>query len=644
MGKNREMKLRCNGRMTVQFVAIAWACLLSAFVFTADLLAAEKLPQVNHSVKPLDLSRPVSREELMAAGQLGGQLYPTHDIPNNERGKEINGSFGVAIQEWNKHNYKFAVKLFNEHSQKYPDSPWAAEAVLHIGCDAHYTGRYSVAEESFKWILNNFKGKDHDGAKKLVNKATLRLAVLKVAENNFDEAGRLFSEMHKMSDDWRDLTYASHWIQKLSRNKKDKLAMLNCGALALARVLEKGGKVKEAREVASMLPTKLSGYSMQDLMAIAAGYGYQFTGLRVTDREMEKLPLPAIVQVNARNGGDSGHYWVLEKVKGEEVELFDPQAGQTYNQSIIEFAREWDGVILALQASGTEGGIGTKLSQSETEQRFGGCCGVLRPPEDLGDPDDDCNKKGPSSSCASCSSSQGAPTWSVNMVNMNLFMTDTPLWYEPAIGPPVNITLSYNSQSSIANNQPFGKKWQFNYASYPVVDTNGNVTIFMPDGRNDVYNAIKDVDGNIVGYQTPFGVFNALTKLVENHFTLRFSDDTVYEYNIPAGTASLQPFLVKISDRYGQSLTLGYNTDVHLTTITDALGQQTTVHYTNGLADSVTDPFGRSATFEYDVSSNLTKITDMGGYWTSLTYDQNVYLYIFGELARNPAVLCRACG
>ena len=46
--------------------------------------------------------------------------------------------------------------------------------------------------------------------------------------------------------------------------------------------------------------------------------------------------------------------------------------------------------------------------------------------------------------------SEGAPRWYVNVVNMNLFVTDTPLWYTPPIGPPVRSRLSYNSQSAIA--------------------------------------------------------------------------------------------------------------------------------------------------------------------------------------------------
>ncbi|MEW6419962.1 MAG: hypothetical protein AB1480_17915 [Nitrospirota bacterium] len=37
----------------------------------------EKIPNVLPSVKSLDLSGPPSTEEIMAAGQLGGQLYPT---------------------------------------------------------------------------------------------------------------------------------------------------------------------------------------------------------------------------------------------------------------------------------------------------------------------------------------------------------------------------------------------------------------------------------------------------------------------------------------------------------------------------------------------------------------------------------------
>ncbi len=91
----------------------------------------------------------------MAAGQLGGQLYPTAEIPkvaqalrgvsNLEglsaeevkkqlsRGQRFNLSFGMAIQAWNKHEYKKAAGLLKKHVEEYSDSPWASEAVLHVG-------------------------------------------------------------------------------------------------------------------------------------------------------------------------------------------------------------------------------------------------------------------------------------------------------------------------------------------------------------------------------------------------------------------------------------------------------------------------------------------------------------------------------
>ena len=214
------------------------------------------------------------------------------------------------------------------------------------------------------------------------------------------------------------------------------------------------------------------------------------------------------------------------------------------------------------------------------------------------------------------------PDGKVNRINMNLYVTDTPLWYDNPVGPSVSISLSYNSESATAYHEPFGNKWQLNYASYLVVDTGGNVLVFMPDGRQDLFS--PDGAGN---YTKPYQVFNELIKISENHFELHFPDGTVYVYDLPSGISSQQPFLASIRDAYGKGLTFGYNEDVQLTTITDALGRETVLAYNaDGLVTSVTDPFGRSASFEYDANRNLTKITDMGGYWSTLCYDEDIYL------------------
>jgi len=74
------------------------------------------------SVRPLDLSRTPTPDELMAAGQLGGVLYPTHELKDKKRDEAARLDFGKAIDEWNKHKYTNAVVLFKKHVQQFPET------------------------------------------------------------------------------------------------------------------------------------------------------------------------------------------------------------------------------------------------------------------------------------------------------------------------------------------------------------------------------------------------------------------------------------------------------------------------------------------------------------------------------------------
>lgn len=559
----------------------------------------------------------------MAAGQLGGQLYPTHSIAKKKRSGRINRSFGYAIQAWNDHDYPHAVRLFREHLRKYPDSPWAAEAKLHLGCDARYHGRYREAEGHYQWILERNQEGDHYGKRMMRNKARQRLGVLKVLQNNFGAAADQFRMLKQDSPDWRQRTYAAHWIQRLSRYRSDELEMLNCGTEALAHVLNRDGKQAAARLVAEVLPDTTMGHSLDDLTELASRHGYDLIGLRLKPRQLDAIPLPAIIQLNGSpQMGDRGHYWVLEEVGRRSLSLYDPQSRRRFDQSKDEFAAEWDGNALVF-ASG-EDLPGVRLAGEELSEIHGGCCGAPRAEDDLGEPDGDMPE--------GC----GAPAWAVNMTNMNLYMTDTPIWYRPPIGPPVELKLSYNSQSSIAYNEPFGNKWQFNYSTYMVVDTAGTTIVFMPDGRRDEY--VRTQTGT---FDPPYQVHNELARVSDDRYELQLLDGTVYVYDMPQIVGLFSPcdlgacppititqhFLIEIRDAHGQRLRFAYDTNGQLTTVTDAVGRQTILTYNgDGHVTQASDPFGRTAIFEYDGLDNLTAITDMGGYRSDLTYDTDVYL------------------
>jgi hypothetical protein len=89
----------------------------------------------------------------MAAGQLGGLLFPIHELKDQRREETARWDFGHGIEAWNKHEYPKAVALFREHVKNFPVSPWAAEAELHIGCDGTYNGRYTEAEAIFRKLI-----------------------------------------------------------------------------------------------------------------------------------------------------------------------------------------------------------------------------------------------------------------------------------------------------------------------------------------------------------------------------------------------------------------------------------------------------------------------------------------------------------
>jgi len=610
-------------RIKNALIGLLSAIVLFSLLFVNSALASSNVQKIRHSLKPMDLSSPPSTEHIMTAGLFGGLLHPTHTVKDTKREQKINNSFATAIQTWNQTDYKKAVQLLKQHIEEYPEGPWASQAMFFLGNDAQYNGRDSEAEERFRWIVQNNEGKTDEGAKALTNKAKLHLGVFKANQHNYREAKALFRDLKKESSDWRDRTYASHWLQRISRYQSKETALLGCGTQALAYLLEKEGRTNDAKKVSRILPDDIQGHSMKALADIARQHGRKLSAVKISDpSEITRLPLPAIMHIDAKNEGDIGHYWILERVSGTNLDLYDPQMGRGFTQTIEEFRKEWSShALLFSNNCNLQGGV---LNDDEMNRVHGGCLRLPIPEDSTGDPGRNGSPNGsPQSPC-------GSPTWSANMVNLNLYVTDVPLWYTSPVGPSVEIVLSYNSQSALNNYEPFGNKWQFNYATYLVEDTSGGVIIFMPDGRRDFY-GFTNPEGTIL-YQHSYQVHNTLTKIDTNHFELKLPDDTVYVYNIPQGTSSLQPLLTEIRDAHGQKLTFGYNPDVQLTTITDASGRNTSLTYNEkGLVTQVADPFGRSATFEYDGSGNLLKITDMGGYWSTFTYDEDKYLTSIGN-------------
>jgi Rhs family protein len=192
----------------------------------------------------------------------------------------------------------------------------------------------------------------------------------------------------------------------------------------------------------------------------------------------------------------------------------------------------------------------------------------------------------------------------------------------------VEVSFSYNSKAVSNRFEPAGRNWQLNYESYLAPDpVSGDVTIYMPDGRRDVYT----YDANTAKFTPPYRVFNELT-VVAGDYRLAFPDGTVYIYKVPSGQF-IWAFLTEIRDPHyptdpSNKLTLYWDPLPNspwggkLNRITDALGRSTTFfHNADNRIYSILDPFGRTVSLTYDSFGNLTRITDMGGFSSSFSYD-----------------------
>ena len=71
----------------ILYLTISVISTLSIFMLGSNAGASPKIQKVYPSLKALDLSKSLTTDEIMAAGQLGGQLYPTKETKDKKETK-----------------------------------------------------------------------------------------------------------------------------------------------------------------------------------------------------------------------------------------------------------------------------------------------------------------------------------------------------------------------------------------------------------------------------------------------------------------------------------------------------------------------------------------------------------------------------
>ncbi|HEX4079499.1 MAG TPA: hypothetical protein VHX61_11590, partial [Rhizomicrobium sp.] len=234
-----------------------------------------------------------------------------------------------------------------------------------------------------------------------------------------------------------------------------------------------------------------------------------------------------------------------------------------------------------------------------------------------------------------CGGTGGMCTYSIGESTVSLGLSDTPVGYSPPIGPSAKVQIDYNqredSQPANFNFFNVSQKWTLNWLTYVTDDPNNpgaDVSRYIAGGGAYYYTGYQSATGQFAA-QTGDGSILVLASESPIAYRRQLGDGSVEIYAQSDGAASYPRniFLREVIDPQGNTLTLNYDDQERLVSLTDATGRQTT--FTYGLAayplqiTQITDPFGRSAVLTYDSSGRLNSITDTIGLTSSFTYDAN---------------------
>jgi YD repeat-containing protein len=225
----------------------------------------------------------------------------------------------------------------------------------------------------------------------------------------------------------------------------------------------------------------------------------------------------------------------------------------------------------------------------------------------------------------------GMARYSAHAMLASLNIEDTPLRYSPPRGAAINFTVTYN-QRETQQPQAFtysnvGPKWTFNWLSYVTDNPNDpseNALVYVPGGGGERYFGFDPVTQAYLPHPQSHAV---LVRTSPAAYEKRFSDGSKQVFSLSDGASSYPRniFMTEVVDPAGNSVAIGYDASFRVITITDALGQVTTISY--DLPDDplkitrVNEPFptGRSATFGY-TDGQLTIITDAIGIQSQFHY------------------------
>lgn len=496
----------------------------------------------------------------------------------------------------------------------YPTSSWNAALLTNLGIEYHNRGYYSKALEVWSQAWELAKDITELKGKAIADRAVGELAYL------YGRLGRI-AELDVLLESVKGRAFGGPATEKIVGSREGLVMMktrpeicFRCGPLALHRIQLAVNPENSHSDIIDATESPQQGFSLCQVAKLSHQLGLDFQ--MAFRHHGAEVVIPSVIHLKLN------HFAAIIRCEGDRYLLQDP----TFKKDVWVTRKALD-----TEASGyflIPGGelpeSWRKVEDAEAKTVFGKG-NVPNPPE----PPGPCDAS--TDGCTPCPN-KGMAVAKILLLNASLNISDEPVGYSPPVGSAVRFTVRYNQRddqfSSNFNYSNFGNKWTFDWLAYIKDDPSNplaDVKYYIMGGGNRTFTGFNTATQT---YTFQLLDQTKLTRTSPTSYEMLSRDGSKKVFSQPDGAVggtTRKVFLTQVIDPFGNTVSLTYDANLRVISITDAIGQVTTLSY-NLPADSfkitkVTDPFGRFATFEYDVSNRLVKITDVIGLTSELTYD-----------------------
>ncbi|WP_026603574.1 RHS repeat-associated core domain-containing protein [Methylomonas sp. 11b] len=545
----------------------------------------------------------------LSATQFAEPLYPTIATTADEDSDLLS-----AIQKYQTRGSEDDYSALTDYLAAHPASGWQTALLTNLGLSYYQAGRFSLAIDTWEkaWLFG--KNVTEPQIKVLVDRALGELMRMHARVGHADRLEALFAEMGDRQVSGPATENVAGAREGLWQMRNNYGIAYLCGPMALKNLLLSQGMTPKQVEFLDNYRSGTHGVSLTKVGKLAKQAKIPYSLIKRLPGE--PIPVPSVVHWNV------SHYAAILEERQGRYHIQDPIFGQDLWVTRDAIDQEASGHYL-VPTNKLEAGW-HKIQLAEADKLYGMGYTGNNDPNQVG-------SQGDPTKPGKCNGGMCDYNFSEMAVSLNF--SDIPVGYRPPKGPEVFTTLTYNQRDADqpANFSFFNvsQKWSLNWLTYiqdNPTSPGASVSRYAAGGGSYDYSGYNSTTHQF----TPETKNQAVLVLVSSspiRYERRLPNGSVEVYGQSNGstTSTRLVFLTQIVDPSGNALTLNYDNQLRLSSVTDATGRDTTFSYDLSnrplLVTKITDPFGRSASMTYDSSGRLTSIKDVFGLTSGFHYD-----------------------